>query len=129
VTCTLSRTLGGSHGLVNKAAEYGFSADLASVEFCRSDARRVVLAVGDALGGALVPGGVVVYGLRSREQRLRAVGMLTLAEMASRRLGMPAKTVKIWYHAGLITGHPMSLRSLTARSSSLMACWTFPAAP
>jgi hypothetical protein len=31
--------------------------------------------------------------------------MLTLAEMAS-RLGMPARTVKIWYHAGLITGHP-----------------------
>jgi hypothetical protein len=45
------------------------------------------------------------YGLRSREQRLRDAGMLTLAEMAS-RLGMPAKTVKIWYHAGLITGHP-----------------------
>jgi DNA invertase Pin-like site-specific DNA recombinase len=45
------------------------------------------------------------YGLRSREQRLRDAGMLTLAEMA-RRLGMPAKTVKIWYHAGLITGHP-----------------------
>ena len=31
--------------------------------------------------------------------------MLTLAEMAS-RLAMPAKTVKIWHHAGLITGHP-----------------------
>jgi DNA invertase Pin-like site-specific DNA recombinase len=45
------------------------------------------------------------YGLRSREQRLRDAGMLTLAEMAS-HLGMPAKTVKIWYHAGLITGHP-----------------------
>ena len=45
------------------------------------------------------------YRLRSREQRLRDAGMLTLTEMAS-RLGMPAKTVKIWYHAGLITGHP-----------------------
>ncbi|HET9970273.1 MAG TPA: recombinase family protein [Streptosporangiaceae bacterium] len=45
------------------------------------------------------------YGLRSREQRLRDAGMLTLSEMAS-RLGVPAKTVKIWYHAGLITGHP-----------------------
>jgi hypothetical protein len=45
------------------------------------------------------------YGLRSREQRLRDAGMLTLAEMAG-RLGVPAKTVKIWHHAGLITGHP-----------------------
>jgi hypothetical protein len=31
--------------------------------------------------------------------------MLTLTQMAG-RLGVPAKTVKIWYHAGLITGHP-----------------------
>ena len=45
------------------------------------------------------------YGLRSREQRLRDAGMLTLTQMAG-RLGVPAKTVKIWYHAGLITGHP-----------------------
>jgi hypothetical protein len=45
------------------------------------------------------------YGLRSREQRLRDAGMLTLTQMAS-RLGVPPKTVKIWYHAGLITGHP-----------------------
>ena len=47
------------------------------------------------------------YGLRSREQRLRDAGMLTLAEMAV-RLGVPAKTVKIWHHAGLITGHPFN---------------------
>jgi DNA invertase Pin-like site-specific DNA recombinase len=47
------------------------------------------------------------YGLRSREQRLRDAGMLTLAEMAG-RLGVPAKTVKIWYRAGLITGHPFN---------------------
>jgi hypothetical protein len=47
------------------------------------------------------------YGLRSREQRLRDAGMLTLTQMAA-RLGVPAKTVKIWYHAGLITGHPFN---------------------
>ena len=45
------------------------------------------------------------YGLRSREQRLRDAGMLTLTQMAG-RLGMPARTVKTWHHAGLITGHP-----------------------
>ncbi len=45
------------------------------------------------------------YGLRSREQRLRDAGVLTLAQMAE-CLGVPAKTVKVWHHAGLITGHP-----------------------
>jgi DNA invertase Pin-like site-specific DNA recombinase len=45
------------------------------------------------------------YGLRSREQRLRDAGMLTLTELAS-QLGVSTGTVKTWYHAGLITGHP-----------------------
>ena len=31
--------------------------------------------------------------------------MLTLAELAS-QLGVSTGTVKTWYHAGLITGHP-----------------------
>ena len=31
--------------------------------------------------------------------------MLTLAELAS-QLGVSTGTVKNWYHAGLITGHP-----------------------
>jgi hypothetical protein len=45
------------------------------------------------------------YQLRSREQRLRDAGMLTLAEIAG-RLGVSAGTIKIWHHAGLLTGHP-----------------------
>ena len=45
------------------------------------------------------------YGLRSREQRLRDAGMLTLAEIAA-LLGVSTRTVKTWHHAGLITGHP-----------------------
>ena len=45
------------------------------------------------------------YGLRSREQRLRDASLLTLDETAA-LLGVSAKTIKIWHHAGLITGHP-----------------------
>jgi hypothetical protein len=47
------------------------------------------------------------YGLRSREQRLRDAGMLTLAETAA-LLGVSTRTVKVWHHAGLITGHPFN---------------------
>ena len=47
------------------------------------------------------------YQLRNREQRLRDAGMLTLAEIAA-LLGVSTGTVKAWYHAGLITGHPFN---------------------
>jgi len=45
------------------------------------------------------------YRLRSREQRLRDAGMLTLAETATLP-GVSTGTVKARHHAGLITGHP-----------------------
>jgi DNA invertase Pin-like site-specific DNA recombinase len=45
------------------------------------------------------------YQLRSREQRLRDAGMLTLTELAA-QLGVATGTIKIWHHAGLLTGHP-----------------------
>jgi DNA invertase Pin-like site-specific DNA recombinase len=45
------------------------------------------------------------YGLRSREQRLRDAGMLTLAEIAA-QLSVSTATIKTWHHAGLLTGHP-----------------------
>ena len=45
------------------------------------------------------------YQLRSREQRLRDAGMLTLDQIAA-QLGVSAGTIKTWHHAGLLTGHP-----------------------
>jgi DNA invertase Pin-like site-specific DNA recombinase len=45
------------------------------------------------------------YQLRSRQQRLRDAGMLTLTEIAA-QLGVSAGTIKIWHHAGLLTAHP-----------------------
>ena len=45
------------------------------------------------------------YQLRTREQRLRDAGLLTLTEIAA-LLSVSTGTVKAWHHAGLITGHP-----------------------
>ena len=43
------------------------------------------------------------YQLRSRKQRLRDTGLLPLGEMA-RALGVSTDTIKIWYHAGIVSG-------------------------
>jgi DNA invertase Pin-like site-specific DNA recombinase len=44
------------------------------------------------------------YGLKSRYDRLRGAGMLTLEEVA-RSLGVSTNTVKIWRRRGLLGGH------------------------
>ena len=43
------------------------------------------------------------YHLRSRRQRLLDAGLIPLSQMAG-QLGVPACTVKIWYHAGIVSG-------------------------
>jgi DNA invertase Pin-like site-specific DNA recombinase len=43
------------------------------------------------------------YHLRSRHDRLRDAGLLTLTEMAA-TLGVAKVTVKAWHHAGLVSG-------------------------
>ena len=43
------------------------------------------------------------YQLPSRRQRLLDAGLIPLAQMAQ-LLGVPAGTVKIWYHAGIVSG-------------------------
>ena len=43
------------------------------------------------------------YQLHSRRQRLLAAGLIPLDEMA-KLLGVSTSTVKIWYHAGIVSG-------------------------
>ena len=43
------------------------------------------------------------YQLRSRKQRLLDAGLLPLSKMAD-ALGVSTSTVKIWYHAGIVSG-------------------------
>ncbi len=43
------------------------------------------------------------YQLRSRRQRLLDTGLIPLSQMAG-LLGVSTGTVKIWYHAGIVTG-------------------------
>ena len=47
------------------------------------------------------------YGLKSRYDRLRDAGMLTVDEMGV-RLGVSAQTVKTWRCAGLLRAHRYS---------------------
>ena len=54
---------------------------------------------------AMVQRVIRTYQLPSRRQRLLDAGLIPLAQMAA-LLGVSTSTVKIWYHAGLITGHP-----------------------
>ncbi len=49
------------------------------------------------------------YSLRSRYDRLREAGKLTLQEIAD-RLGISSKTVKIWRAHGLLVAHPYDER-------------------
>jgi DNA invertase Pin-like site-specific DNA recombinase len=51
----------------------------------------------------------LAYGLRSRYERLRARGLLTMQEMA-RRLGVQPATVKHWRYAGLLAAQPSDAR-------------------
>ena len=43
------------------------------------------------------------YQLPSRRQRLTDAGLIPLSQMAE-RLGVSTDTVKIWYHAGIVSG-------------------------
>jgi hypothetical protein len=67
--------------------------------------RRRGLANGEGkpLTPVMVQRVIRTYQLRSRRQRLLDTGLIPLTQMAA-LLGVSASTVKIWYHAGIVTG-------------------------
>lgn len=52
---------------------------------------------------AMVQRVIRIYQLRSRRQRLLDAGLIPLTQMAD-ALGVSTDTVKIWYHAGIVSG-------------------------
>ena len=59
---------------------------------------------GKPFGGRMISRLTIEYGLKSRLDRLRGRGMLTLEEM-SERLGISTRHVKLWRAAGLLRAH------------------------
>ena len=59
---------------------------------------------GGSFQGRTIGGIRRAYGLKSRYERLREAGMLTVEEMA-KVLGIAKGTVKVWHKAGLLCGY------------------------
>lgn len=68
------------------------------------NARGFVSGYGKPFRGRMIARLTIEYRLKSRFDRLRARGMLTLDEMAD-RLGISTRHVKIWRAAGLLRAH------------------------
>ena len=58
---------------------------------------------GNPLTPTMVQRVIRTYQLRSRRQRLTDAGLIPIGEMA-KLLGVSTDTVKIWYHAGIVSG-------------------------
>lgn len=68
------------------------------------NARGLVSGYGKPFRGRMIARLAIEYRLKSRFDRLRERGMLTLDEMAE-RLGISTRHVKIWRAAGLLHAH------------------------
>jgi DNA invertase Pin-like site-specific DNA recombinase len=66
------------------------------------NSRGTVSGTGEAFQRLIVDHIIRAYRLRSRRQRLRATGMLTLAETATAH-GVANNTIKAWRRAGIVT--------------------------
>jgi len=68
------------------------------------NSRGVVSGYGKLFGGRMIGRITIEYGLKSRFDRRREKGMLTLQEIAT-RLNICTKQVKIWRDIGLLRAH------------------------
>jgi DNA invertase Pin-like site-specific DNA recombinase len=68
------------------------------------NSRGFLSGYGNPFSGRMIAHMRIEYGLKSRFERLRAQGMLTLNEMAQ-RLGICTKQLKAWRDAGLLPAH------------------------
>jgi DNA invertase Pin-like site-specific DNA recombinase len=84
---------------IDKLLDHHTSAEIAAI------LRRRGLANGEGrqFTPTMVERVIRTYQLRSRRQRLLGAGLIPLTQMAD-ALGVSTGTVKIWYHAGIVTG-------------------------
>lgn len=66
--------------------------------------------VGLPFNARLVAGAVKRNGIKGKYERLREQGLLTLVEVAQ-KLNVNPKTIKKWFHAGLIQRRSYSLKN------------------
>ena len=84
---------------IDKLLDHHTCAEIAAI--LRS--RGLANGEGRPFNPAMVQRVIRTYRLRSRRQRLLDTGLIPLTQMAQ-LLGVSASTVKIWYHAGIVSG-------------------------
>ncbi|MFI6369210.1 recombinase family protein [Nocardia sp. NPDC050630] len=84
--------------LIDELLDHHISGEIADI----LNQRGLLSGTGEPFHRLIIDHIIRAYRLRTRRQRLRATGMLTPAEMAT-RLGVAASTLKHWRRAGLVT--------------------------
>ena len=84
---------------IDKLLDHHTCAEIAAILRSRGQANGE----GRPFNPTMVQRVIRTYQLPSRHQRLLDAGLIPLDQMAG-QLGVPAGTVKIWYHAGIVSG-------------------------
>jgi DNA invertase Pin-like site-specific DNA recombinase len=84
---------------IDRLLDHHTCTEIASILRCRG----LVNGEGRPFTPTMVQRVIRTYQLRSRHQRLLDTGLIPLTQMAG-LLGVSTSTVKIWYHAGIVSG-------------------------